>query len=161
MYTPHISVVRLRLRREPHSRPTIVKVFAAAPLSTFTSGLGGLSNKRGKIKIFFTYIYSRGMVNFNFFFIRKKNKKEIFFYNYSTFSMGVLKMILRRINKMKIIKKEDFPQVLQDFLDSKSISQAELARILNVPKQTINNWIKGRSMPSYDRAIRLMEMMDE
>lgn len=70
-------------------------------------------------------------------------------------------MILRRINKMKIIKKEDFPQVLQGFLDSKSISQAELARILNVPKQTINNWIKGRSMPSYDRAIRLMEMMDE
>lgn len=62
---------------------------------------------------------------------------------------------------MKIIKKEDFPQVLQDFLDSKSISQAELARILNVPKQTINNWIKGRSMPSYDRAIRLMEMMEE
>ena len=75
--------------------------------------------------------------------------------------MGVLKMILRRKNKMKIIKKEDFPQVLQGFLDSKSISQAELARILNVPKQTINNWIKGRSMPSYDRAIRLMEMMDE
>ena len=64
-------------------------------------------------------------------------------------------------NKMKIIKKEDFPQVLQGFLDSKSISQAELARILNVPKQTINNWIKGRSMPSYDRAIRLMEMMEE
>lgn len=62
---------------------------------------------------------------------------------------------------MKIIKKEDFPQTLQDFLDSKSISQTELARILNVPKQTINNWIKGRSMPSYDRAIRLMEMMDE
>ena len=62
---------------------------------------------------------------------------------------------------MKIIKKEDFPQVLQDFLDSKSISQTELARILNVPKQTINNWIKGRSMPSYDRAIRLMEMMNE
>ena len=62
---------------------------------------------------------------------------------------------------MKIIKKEDFPQVLQGFLDSKSISQAELARILNVPKQTINNWIKGRSMPSYDRAIRLMEMMEE
>lgn len=61
---------------------------------------------------------------------------------------------------MKIIKKEDFPQVLQDFLDSKSISQAELAHILNVPKQTINNWIKGRSMPSYDRAIRLMEMME-
>ena len=62
---------------------------------------------------------------------------------------------------MKIIKKEDFPQVLQDFLDSKSISQAELARILNVPKQTINNWIKGRSMPRYDRAIRLMGMMEE
>ena len=62
---------------------------------------------------------------------------------------------------MKIIKKEEFPQVLQGFLDSKSISQVELARILNVPKQTINNWIKGRSMPSYDRAIRLMEMMDE
>ena len=62
---------------------------------------------------------------------------------------------------MKIIKKEEFPQVLQGFLDSKSISQVELARILNVPKQTINNWIKGRSMPSYDRAIRLMEMMEE
>lgn len=62
---------------------------------------------------------------------------------------------------MKIIKKEEFPQTLQNFLDSHSISQAELARILNVPKQTINNWIKGRSMPSYDRAIRLMEMMDE
>ena len=62
---------------------------------------------------------------------------------------------------MKIIKKEDFPRVLQDFLNSNSISQAELARLLNVPKQTVNNWIKGRAMPSYDRAIRLMEMMDE
>lgn len=56
-YAPYISVVRLRLRREPHSRPTIVKVFAATPLSTFTSGWGGLSTKGKKIKIFFTYIY--------------------------------------------------------------------------------------------------------
>ena len=70
-------------------------------------------------------------------------------------------MILRRKNKMKIIKKEDFPQVLQNFLNSNSISQTELANLLNVPKQTVNNWIKGRSMPSYDRAIRLMEMMEE
>ena len=62
---------------------------------------------------------------------------------------------------MKMIKKEDFPQALQGFLDSKSISQAELARILDVPKQTVNNWVKGRAMPSYDRAIRLMEMMEE
>ena len=62
---------------------------------------------------------------------------------------------------MKIIKKEDFPQVLQNFLNSNSISQTELANLLNVPKQTVNNWIKGRSMPGYDRAIRLMEMMDE
>ena len=62
---------------------------------------------------------------------------------------------------MKVIKKEEFPQVLQNFLDSHSITQAELARLLNVPKQTVNNWIKGRAMPSYDRTIRLMEMMDE
>ena len=62
---------------------------------------------------------------------------------------------------MKIIKKEDFPQVLQDFLNSNSISQIELARLLDVPKQTVNNWVKGRAMPSYDRAIRLMEMMEE
>ena len=62
---------------------------------------------------------------------------------------------------MKIIKKEEFPQALQDFLDSHSITQSELARMLDVPKQTINNWVKGRAMPSYDRAIRIMEMMDE
>lgn len=62
---------------------------------------------------------------------------------------------------MKIIKKEEFPQALQNFLDSHSISQAELARLLNVPKQTVNNWVKGRAMPSYDRAIRIMEMMEE
>lgn len=88
-------------------------------------------------------------------------KLHIFLCDFSTLSTGVLKMILGRKNKMKIIKKEDFPQVLQNFLDSNSISQTELANLLNVPKQTVNNWIKGRAMPSYDRAIRLMEMMDE
>ena len=62
---------------------------------------------------------------------------------------------------MKIINKEDFPQALQYFLSSHSITQAELARMLGVPKQTVNSWIKGRAMPGYDRAIRLMEMMDE
>ena len=62
---------------------------------------------------------------------------------------------------MKIIKKEEFPQVLQNFLDSHSISQTELARLLNVPKQTVNGWIKGRTMPKYERLERIMEMMDE
>lgn len=62
---------------------------------------------------------------------------------------------------MKIIKKEEFPHVLQNFLDSHSITQAELARILEVPKQTVNGWIKGRTMPKYERLARIMEMMDE
>ena len=62
---------------------------------------------------------------------------------------------------MKIIKKEEFPQTLQNFLDSHSISQAEFARMLDVPKQTINGWIKGRTMPKYERLARIMEMMDE
>ena len=61
---------------------------------------------------------------------------------------------------MKIIKKEEFPQALQNFLDSHSISQAELARMLDVPKQTVNGWIKGRTMPKYERLIQIMEMMD-
>lgn len=61
---------------------------------------------------------------------------------------------------MKIIKKEEFPQALQNFLDSHSITQAELARILEVPKQTVNGWIKGRTMPKYERLIQIMEMMD-
>ena len=62
---------------------------------------------------------------------------------------------------MKIIKKEEFPQVLQNFLDSHSITQAEFARMLEVPKQTVNGWIKGRTMPKYERLERLMEMMEE
>ena len=62
---------------------------------------------------------------------------------------------------MKVINKEDFPQALQNFLSSHAITQAELARMLGVPKQTVNSWIKGRAMPGYDRAIRLMEMMEE
>lgn len=61
---------------------------------------------------------------------------------------------------MKIIKKEEFPQALQNFLDSHSISQAEFARMLDVPKQTVNGWIKGRTMPKYERLIQIMEMMD-
>lgn len=61
---------------------------------------------------------------------------------------------------MKIIKKEEFPQALQNFLDSHSITQAELARMLDVPKQTVNGWIKGRTMPKYERLIQIMEMMD-
>ena len=61
---------------------------------------------------------------------------------------------------MKIIKKEEFPQALQNFIDSHSISQAELARMLDVPKQTVNGWIKGRTMPKYERLIQIMEMMD-
>ena len=61
---------------------------------------------------------------------------------------------------MKIIKKEEFPQVLQNFLDSHSITQTELARMLDVPKQTVNGWIKGRTMPKYERLIQIMEMMD-
>ena len=62
---------------------------------------------------------------------------------------------------MKIIKKEEFPQALQNFLDSNSITQAEFARMLDVPKQTINSWIKGRTMPKYERLIQVMEMMEE
>ena len=62
---------------------------------------------------------------------------------------------------MNFIKREELPQILQNFLNDNSISQTELARMLNVPKQTVNNWLKGRAMPSYDRAIRLMEMMEE
>lgn len=62
---------------------------------------------------------------------------------------------------MKIIKKEEFPQALQNFLDSHSITQSELARMLNVPKQTVNGWIKGRTMPKYERLIQIMEMMEE
>lgn len=61
---------------------------------------------------------------------------------------------------MKIIKKEEFPQTLRNFLDSHSISQAEFARMLDVPKQTVNGWIKGRTMPKYERLIQIMEMMD-
>ena len=61
---------------------------------------------------------------------------------------------------MKVIKKEEFPQVLQNFLDSHSITQAELARMLDVPKQTVNGWIKGRTMPKYERLIQIMEMID-
>lgn len=61
---------------------------------------------------------------------------------------------------MKIIKKEEFPQALQNFLNSHSISQAELARMLDVPKQTVNGWIKGRTMPKYERLIQIMEMMN-
>lgn len=62
---------------------------------------------------------------------------------------------------MKVIKKEEFPQALQNFLDSHSISQAEFARMLDVPKQTVNGWIKGRTMPKYERLARIMEMMEE
>ena len=62
---------------------------------------------------------------------------------------------------MKIIKKEEFPQVLQNFLNSHSITQSELARMLDVPKQTVNGWIKGRTMPKYERLARIMEMMEE
>lgn len=61
---------------------------------------------------------------------------------------------------MKIIKKEEFPQILQNFLNSHSITQSELARMLDVPKQTVNGWIKGRTMPKYERLIQIMEMMD-
>lgn len=61
---------------------------------------------------------------------------------------------------MKIIKKEEFPQLLQDFLNNNSISQTEFARMLNVPKQTVNGWIKGRTMPRYERLERIMEMME-
>lgn len=61
---------------------------------------------------------------------------------------------------MKVIKKEEFPQILQNFLDSHSITQTELARMLEVPKQTVNGWIKGRTMPKYERLIQIMEMMD-
>ena len=62
---------------------------------------------------------------------------------------------------MKIIKKEEFPQALQNFLDSHSISQAEFARMLDVPKQTVNGWVKGRTMPKYERLARIMEMIEE
>ena len=62
---------------------------------------------------------------------------------------------------MKIIKKEEFPQALQNFLNSHSITQSELARMLDVPKQTVNGWIKGRTMPKYERLARIMEMMEE
>lgn len=61
---------------------------------------------------------------------------------------------------MSFIKREELPQILQNFLNDNSISQTELARILNVPKQTVNNWLKGRAMPNYERLVALMELME-
>lgn len=61
---------------------------------------------------------------------------------------------------MNFIKREELPHILQNFLNDNSISQTELARILNVPKQTVNNWLKGRAMPNYDRLVALMELIE-
>ena len=85
----------------------------------------------------------------------------IFSYRYSTLFTRVLKNTIEEDNQMKIIKKEAFPQALQNFLNSHSITQSELARMLDVPKQTVNGWIKGRTMPKYERLARIMEMMEE
>ena len=62
---------------------------------------------------------------------------------------------------MKFIERKEFPQALQSFLNSHSITQAELARIMGVPSETVNGWIKGRTMPKYDRLVLLMEMMED
>lgn len=62
---------------------------------------------------------------------------------------------------MKFIERKEFPQALQRFLNSRSITQAELARMMGVPSETVNGWIKGRTMPKYDRLVLLMEMMED
>lgn len=62
---------------------------------------------------------------------------------------------------MKLIEREEFPQILLRFLNSHSMTQRELARRLGVPNETVNGWIKGRAMPKYDRLMRLLEMMED
>lgn len=62
---------------------------------------------------------------------------------------------------MKYIKSEDFPSALLSFLKETEQTQTEFARKLGIPKQTINNWIKGRSMPGHKTFEKIMEMMEE
>ena len=61
---------------------------------------------------------------------------------------------------MIYIKTEDFPNALKNYLSIADISQVELAEKLGVPKQTVNNWIKGRSMPNHKRLEKLLEMIE-
>ena len=62
---------------------------------------------------------------------------------------------------MKLIEREEFPQILLHFLNTHSMTQRELARRLGVPNETVNGWIKGRAMPKYERLKRLLEMMED
>lgn len=62
---------------------------------------------------------------------------------------------------MKYIKSADFPSALLSYLKEAELTQAEFARKLEVPKQTVNNWVKGRSMPGHKTLEKIMEMMEE
>lgn len=62
---------------------------------------------------------------------------------------------------MKLLNKKELPQALQHFLNSHSMTQAELARRLDIPPQTVNGWVKGHAVPKYDRLVLLMEMMED
>lgn len=61
---------------------------------------------------------------------------------------------------MLYIKTEDFPTALLQYLEKAGKTQAAFARELGVPKQTVCNWTKGRSMPSHKRLEIILGMME-
>lgn len=52
-----------------------------------------------------------------------------------------------------------FSENLQTLRKAKGLSQEELAAQLNVVRQTISKWEKGRSVPSADQLVQLAEIL--
>ena len=48
------------------------------------------------------------------------------------------------------MSKDDFSQILSEFLRDNHLSQADFAKKVGVRSGQVNEWLKGRAKPGYD-----------
>ena len=50
-----------------------------------------------------------------------------------------------------VIARTVFPRILQSYMDRFAMSQVDVAKHVEVTKQTVSDWVNGKKFPSVDR----------
>lgn len=57
-----------------------------------------------------------------------------------------------------IIARNMFPVILKKYMDRDGLSQVDIAKYLNVSKQTVSDWLLGKKFPRVDRMQALADL---
>lgn len=67
---------------------------------------------------------------------------------------------MNTIDNLGVVRDMPVKSNIKIALYKKGISQTQLAEIMNVSPQQVNNWVSGRTIPKMETLLKLSELLD-